>query len=395
MTTPVPAPAPSSPPRWPRRLGLLAAVVAATLLLWWMRRPAPLDVVTVREGPLEVTVAEQGITRVRDVAVVSAPVAGRWVPAPLDPGDAVRAGTVLGTLHPVPLDAAALAEAEARRDAARGARDDAVAQREALRLAAEEAARTLRRVERLEAAGAASPEALEQARTADAVRRDAADAGTARVAAAEAALRGAEAMVAGQRPRGGGARVVRAPRAGTLLRRLEEQERVLPAGTPLARVGNLDALEVVVRVLSSDLPAVRPGTSVRFTVGAAPTTAAGAPVDTLRGVVARVEPAARTVVSALGVEEQRADVVVALPARRPPLGEGHALEATLVLWQGARVAQLPASAVVRGDTGWVAYLVRRGRPTPVPITLGARGADAVQLRAGLRLGDSVVRTPAP
>jgi multidrug efflux pump subunit AcrA (membrane-fusion protein) len=62
-----------------------------------------------------------------------------------------------------------------------------------------------------------------------------------------------------------------------------------------------------------------------------------------------------------------------------------------VLWQGARVPQLPASAVVRGDTGWVAHLVRRGRATPVPITLGARGADAVEVRHGLRVGDTVVR----
>jgi HlyD family secretion protein len=356
-----------------------------------MRRPAPLDVVVVTEGPLEVTVAEQGITRVRDAVVVSAPVGGRWVPAALAPGDAVRAGTVLGTLYAVPLDAAALAEAEARRDAARAARDDAAAQREALVLAADEAARTLRRVERLEAAGGASREALEQARTAHAVRQDAVAGASARVVAAEAAWRSARAQMAGQRPQGGGARVVRAPRAGRLLRRLEEQERVLPAGTPLARVGDLGTLEVVVHVLSSDLPAVRPGTPVRFTVGAAPTTVAGAPVDTVRGVVTRVEPAARTVISALGVEEQRVDVVDAQPMARPPLGEGHALEATLVLWQQARVPQLPASAVVRGDTGWVAHLVRRGRATPVPVTLGARGADAVMVRHGLRVGDTVVR----
>jgi HlyD family secretion protein len=185
--------------------------------------------------------------------------------------------------------------------------------------------------------------------------------------------------------------VVRSPRAGTLLRRLEEQERVLPAGTPLARVGDLATLEVVVRVLSSDLPTVRPGTAVRFTVGAAPTTVAGTAVDTLRGTVTRVEPAARTVLSALGVEEQRADVVVALPTAKPTLGEGHALEATLVLWQAARVPQLPTSAVVRGDTGWVAHLVRRGRATPVPVTLGARGVDAVEVRHGLHVGDLVLR----
>ena len=381
----------SSPTRWRLRLALVAAVVAAGLLIWWLRRPAPLEVVTVTEGPLEVTVAEQGITRVRDAVVVSAPVSGRWVPAALDPGDAVRAGTVLGTLYPMPLDAAAMAEAEARREAARAARDDAVAQRDALGMVAEEAARTLRRVARLEAAGGASPEALEQARTAHAMRQEAVVGATARVVAAEAAWRSAQALVAGQRPQGGGARMVRSPRAGTLLRRLEAQERVLPAGTPLARVGDLGTLEVVVRVLSSDLSVVRPGTTVRFTVGAATTTVAGTAVDTLRGTVTRVEPAARTVLSALGVEEQRADVVVALPPGPAPLGEGHALEATLVLWQGARVPQLPASAVVRGDTGWVAHLVRRGRATPVPITLGARGADAVEVRYGLRVGDKVVR----
>ncbi|MBU6366996.1 MAG: HlyD family efflux transporter periplasmic adaptor subunit [Gemmatimonadetes bacterium] len=387
----------NTPPPPRRRWGLIIAAAAVALalafVLWWRARPAPPTLAVVVEGPLEVTVQEQARTRVRGAVTVSAPVAGRWVPVALDPGDAVRAGARLGTLYPVPLDAAALAQAQGAHDAARAALGEATAQRAALAEAQAEAVRARRRVERLEAAGGASPEALEQARTIEAERNDALAAATARMAAAEAAVRGAEAVVAGQ---GGGARGARplvAPRGGTVLLRLEEQERVLPAGTPLVRLGNLDALEAVIRVLSSDAALVRPGTRVRFTVGASPTTVAGAPADTLVGAVVRVDPAARTIVSALGVEEQRVDVVAALPARRPALGEGHALEADVVLWRGERVVQLPAAALVRGDTGWVAHVWRRGRAVPVPVTLGARGAAMVEVRAGVAVGDSVVLYP--
>jgi HlyD family secretion protein len=396
MTDPLAPPAAVRRRRWRLLVPAAAVVLAVALLLWWRARPTPPPLGVVTEGVLEVVVQEQALTRVRRAVTVSAPVSGRWVPAALDPGDAVPRGALLGTLHPVPLDAAALAEARGAREAARAALDEATAQRAALAEALAEAGRTRQRVARLEAAGGASPEALEQARTLEAQRGDALEAATAHVAAAAAALRSAEAVVAGQALGGArGVRRVAAPRSGTVLVRLEEQERVLPAGTPLVRLGNLGELEVVIRLLSSDASQLRPGAPVRFTVGAAPTTAAGTPVDTLVGAVVRVEPAAHTVVSALGVEEQRVDVVASLPARRPALGEGHALEAAVVLWRGARVRQLPTAALVRGDTGWVAYRWRRGRAVPVPVTLGARSATSVEVRAGVQVGDSVVLYPRP
>ncbi|MEO1368279.1 MAG: hypothetical protein AAFX50_13990, partial [Acidobacteriota bacterium] len=80
--------------KWRRRalLGLVAVAVLATIAVLMRPQPVPADFATVTRGPLQVTLDEEGETRVRDRFVVSAPVAGRLLRIELEPGDPVRAG---------------------------------------------------------------------------------------------------------------------------------------------------------------------------------------------------------------------------------------------------------------------------------------------------------------
>ena len=122
------------------------------------------------------------------------------------------------------------------------------------------------------------------------------------------------------------------------------------------------------------------------------------------GRVRLVEPAAATRVSALGVEEQRVNVIVDVVDPPAALGDGFRLDARIVVWEGEDVLTVPASALVRAagaagaagaaaGGGWAVYLVENGRATLREVRVGRMGGAAAQVLGGLRAGDRVVVFP--
>jgi HlyD family secretion protein len=166
---------------------------------------------------------------------------------------------------------------------------------------------------------------------------------------------------------------------------LEESERVVPAGTPLLEVGNARGLEVVVDVLSEDAVRITPGDAVRID---------GWGGDrTLQGQVRLVEPAAFTEVSALGVEEQRVNVIIDLADAPPSLGAGYRVEARVVTWAGTDVLSVPTSALFQREGQWQLFVVEDGRAALRAIEIGHRNADAAEVVSGLRQGETVIVFP--
>jgi HlyD family secretion protein len=165
----------------------------------------------------------------------------------------------------------------------------------------------------------------------------------------------------------------------------ERSERVVAVGAPILEVGDPAALELVVDVLSSDASRIRPG--------------AVALIDdwgdgeSLTGRVRRVEPAAFTRVSALGVDEQRVNVVIDLPRLPPGLSDGYRVETRIVVWEGADVTLVPISALFRQEEDWAVFLVRDGRTKLSRVRIGERNAMGAQVLGGLRAGDEVVVFP--
>lgn len=381
------------------RRGLLAAAILAAAVATVMAlrpRPVPVDVATVAHGPLVVAIEESGVTRVIDRYLVSAPVTGSVSRAALDPGDAVREGDVLGRIVPALsplLDERARTEAEAQLSVALSALGQAQAMAERAAVAKEQADRELARTKQLAASGSLSPQALEQAEFDARMRgqeRSSADfatkVATEQVRAARAAL-GRE----GERPaRTSSSRYVDvlAPVSGRVLRVQQKSAGVVQAGAPLLEVGDPTALEVVVDLLTTDAVRIVPGTPVAIEGwgGDRP----------LAGRVRRIEPSAFTRPSALGVDEQRVNVVVALTDPRErweALADGYRVEARLVLWQADDVTKVPQGAVFRHGDGWAAFRVDSGVAHLVPVTLGHRGETEVEIASGIARGAAVVVHP--
>lgn len=361
----------------------VVALVAGSVLRG--RSIGAVDAGRVTLGPLESTIREDGFTRVKEEYVVSAPVTGRLLRTSLDVGDQVAAGDLLASVAPVSLDPstasafraelaaararhaealAAVREAEAANDQARREVD----RRRPLR---ESGALTVETFERFEVAAAGSAAALERA-------RESALAAAAAVEAAEARLLGAG---------GGTTEVLRieAPSDGTILRVLEESERVVPAGSPLFHIGVTDGLEIVVDVLTEDAIRVSPGQFVHVSGW-------GGDFD-LEGRVHRLEPAAFTRTSALGVDEQRVNVIVSLSNAPENLGAGYRVVADIVTELGTDLLSIPSSSVFQANGEWSVFVVEESRARLRRVALGIRGAERVEVVEGLAEGELVILYP--
>ncbi|HWS74337.1 MAG TPA: efflux RND transporter periplasmic adaptor subunit [Quisquiliibacterium sp.] len=379
-----------------RRSTLLLAIGAlliAALSAWaFTPRPIPVETRVVGLASFEASVDEEGRTRVRDRFTISAPAAGRLGRIELKAGDAVDAGDLLAVIRPAPpalQDSRMLAQLRERVGAAQAAllRAEAVAARAQAGLA--QARADAKRAAELAQRGFASSSAAEQAALALAQQEQTLKAAQFEQRAAGHELAVAQAALAQterpDRASAGAAIEIRAPVAGRVLEVTQESEAVVTAGEPLLDLGDPASLEAVVEVLSQDATRIRPGMAVRMQ--AAP----GAPE--LGGRVRRVEPSARTKVSALGVEEQRVDVVIDLLQAPESIGDGYRVDARIVVLSEASVPVVPVGALFRQGDGWSAFVLDGGRAHRREVRIGARNQRAARVTDGLEPGETVIVYP--
>lgn len=374
--------------------------LALALVLAWLFRPAavPVDLVAVDRGPLAVSVSDEGETRVRDMYVVSSPVPGRMRRIELEVGDAVEANeTLVARIEPSDpsiLDVRSAAEARANVDAAAAARIHAEAQVRRVQAELDFARAEYERIRALARSHTVSENELDsaqrRARTAEAALAE---------AQAERKVRESEYQVARARLLAPGAArqpvadcdcvSVYSPVSGRVLRIVTESEGVVASGTPLVEIGNPDLLEVVVDLLSADAVRVQAGQRVIIDAWGG-----DQPLD---GVVQRVEPFGFTKVSALGIEEQRVNVVIDITAPRERwerLGHGYRVEPRIVLWESSDVLRVPLSALFRQGDQWAVFVERDGRAELREVEIGQDNGLQAEVRAGLDAGERVVLHPA-
>lgn len=380
---------------WPIGLGLL--LLAGLAFALWPRAVA-VDIATLSEGPMAVTIEDDGVTRVREVYAVSAPIAGRMLRIEVHAGDAIEAQkTVIATIEPADpafRDARAQRELEFTVSAARAAQDLAAANvrgREAdLRLARQERERARQlftkgivakaRLDNAEAAVLSLDAALETAQAA--LRQRAFE-----VKTAEASL-----VVPSDGTRVKGAKhccfTIRAPIDGRILRVLQENEAVVQMGTPLVEVGDPAHLEIVVDLLSTDAVKVSEGDAVLITRWGGE--------GALNAKVRRVEPFGFLKVSSLGIEEQRVNVIIDLtdpPDRWRRLGHGYQIDAAILRWRSDKVLQVPIGALFRQGEDWAVFRNDGGRARLTTVKIGQMNDRAAQVLQGLKAGDQVVSHP--
>ncbi len=346
-----------------RILTILAIAGALAVTVWAvLPRPVPVEIAAVTKGRFVATVDEDGKTRVRERYVVAAPLAGRLTRVRLKVGDSVKADEAVATILPSPapfLDPRARSEALQRLGGAEAARERTIAAVERTKAQAEQARKDLDRVRTLAQTGAATTQALERAETAMRVADRDLRAAEFLDHATEHEVEQAKALLA----RYGDNNItppeqwnVTAPVAGVVLKVIQESETVVQPGAPLIDIGDARDLEIVVDVLSTDAVEIHPGAAVAIEHWGGP--------GTLTGRVRRVEPAAFTKISTLGVEEQRVNVLIDIaspPQQWAGLGDAYQLDTRITVFTRDDATIIPSGALFRVGESWNVYVVSDGR----------------------------------
>ena len=368
-----------------RSLGYAAMAAAVVLFLAWWAWPEPRIVETARvaRGPVQVAIEEDGETRAIDRYGVAAPVAGRLLRVVLREGDVVKAGQVVAEIAPVPLSETDRDLLEAKLESARALKLEADERVRRAEADAAQAERDRVRAADLVAKKFMADQALEQAEVA--VKTKAADlkAARARAVAAAADVEAARAALTAVRAKAPTVRVT-SPVNGSVLRIVEKSERVLQPGTVLVTVGDPKALEIVIDVLSNDAVRVRPGMRMLITGWGGPE---------IEAVVRLVEPAAFKKISALGVEEQRVNVIGDFKTVPPGIGDAYRVDARIVVAEKADALRVPVGALFQREGKWTVLVVDGGRLASRAVELGLRGARNAEIVAGLSEKEEVVLYP--
>lgn len=368
----------------PRHLGIIITAVLVVGIIVYALLPAAIEVevATVRRKDMRGEIEAEARIRFADRYVLSLPSTATLVRVTFEPGDTVKAGDVLATFYPPTLDVRQRDELQARAQAAGAAITEATSRIAAMEPIVEQVRRKQRRIQVLFGRGAVSSEQAEMAVDATLQLERELDAARSRLALI---VHERDAALAAVRAPAGAVMSLRAPISGVILRRYEHQERLLPAGTPVIEVGHIGPVEIVADVISTDAVNIKPGMN-------AVVEGWGKDVP-LPATVLRVEPAARTKVSALGIEEQRVDVVLRLDTVEATLGDNYKVDTRIMLWQNPSAVAVPLSALMGRHGAWSVYIERDGRATMWSVSIGRRTTLYAEVLSGLTPNDRVITHP--
>lgn len=379
-------------------LGLVFALVIGSLVYALQPQPVPVDTTQIERGTIEVTIDDEGETRIREVYTVSAPIGGKMQRSPREVGDPViKDKTVVAVIRPGDpefLDVRRRRELEAAVAAYKAAvslGESKIRQtRSELTFAKSDHARAKRLAER----GIVSERALEKAELEVDVRRAAIAQAEADLELKRRELESAKARLIGPEQLGiaeddGNCCVqVRAPVSGNVLKIHHESQQVVQAGAELLEIGNPQDLEIVTDLLSTD--------AVKIKIGAEARIEAWGGEQTLRARVKRIDPAGFTKVSALGIEEQRVNAVLDIVDPKETwtaLGHDFRVFVRISVWKSDNALRVPISALFRTGKDWSVFKVVASKAGLTRVEVGHRNAEVAQILSGLAAGDTVILHP--
>jgi HlyD family secretion protein len=376
------------------KIALAAGLVALALLVAWALRPQPVavELAEATRGTFEQVIADDGKTRVRDRYVIAAPLAGRVERIRLQEGDPVRQDQVVALLTPTApafLDARTARELQERLGGAEAQLARARAETLKVQAQRDQARNDLERQTRLSKEGFVSQTALEQARLSLRTMDRAVDAARYAEDAAGHEVRQAKAALTRYQSGEPGAKwEVTSPVSGAVLKVVQRSEAPVGLGAPLLEVADARSLEAIVDVLSQEAVAIRPGMPARLDLGAG--------VPPLAARVRLVEPAAFTKVSALGVEEQRVNVVLdfAEPLDKvQTIGDAFRVDARIIVFEEKNAIRVPVAALFREGEGFAAFVVEGDTARKRAVKAPRRNATEALVEEGLQPGEQVVVYP--
>lgn len=377
-----------------------AMIVSGVGLIIWlvyafMPAAVKVETATVGRGDIVVTIQDDGKTRVKDLYVISAPIAGRLLRIDKEVGDAVAGGkTVLATML---ASTSAFLDSRSKESAKAGVR----AAKAALELAESDARRAeaevafaksdLSRIEPLFKGGTVSQSMMDRATLQLQQAESGLKASRAAINVRKAELANAEALLAppveGNKGSGSAILPIKSPVSGAVFALHHESEGVVAAGTPLLSVGNASELEIVADFLSTSAVKVRRGAAVLIE---------GWGGERIMGRVRLVEPTGFLKVSALGIEEQRVNIIIDFDeplTAFEKLGHGFRVEPKIVIDHKIDQLRVPISSLFRSDGGWAVFTVIDGSAHLTPVKIGAFNVDYAGVLSGLKLGEVVILHP--
>lgn len=374
---------------------IIIAVVVLATVYGFLPKTQQVDIVNVSRGPLQVTIEEEGRTRLKDRFVITAPTAGYLERVRAKVGDSVKRGQVVIVLEPLRspvLDPRSRAEAEATVNAAQASLNAAVERESAAAADADYMEKRLERLKNLYSKGSIAKDQYDQieaeTKKARAVQRSAKAAIDVACSEQERATSLLQNYSSGQKTAGQNKVYVSSPVSGNIFRIYRESEGAVNIGEPLMDIGNSKNLEVRVEVLSSDAVKIKKGTNVLFKRWGRE--------EPLTGRVLIVEPAGFTKISSLGVEEQRVLIIadITSPAEMwRVLGDGYRLEAHFIVWEGKDILQIPTSALFRSGKDWAVFVEENGKARRRLVEVGQRTGLTVEIVSGLNESERVVAYP--
>lgn len=379
--------------RWKKLLPWIIGGGVVAIIAWGLRpKPIDVEVEPIKRGPLTVRVSEEGKTRIRNRYIVATPVAGRMQRVPFKAGDEVRANeTVITMIEPAQapiLDPRAREQAEAVVSMREAGRKQAAESLEVARASLDLAERDRDRIRSVKREGGVAQTDRDRAENQAIVQ-------SAQVRAAEFALQIAEsqlteAKAALERPQGSTGELVKvtSPVSGRVLKVIQESETIVTPGMEIMEVGDPRDLEIEAEMLSRDAVAMKEGDSVLIEQWGGNTP--------LQARVRRIEPAAFTKVSALGVEEQRVYVLSDLidpPAHAQSLGDRYRVEVRVAIWHSDDVMLIPAGALFRQGNDWKTFVLENGMAKLTTVDAGHSDGRHTEILSGLTPGTEVLVHP--
>jgi len=373
--------------------GIILVVVSATIY-GFIPKAIEVDLVEVSRGPLQVTIEEEGRTRLKERFVISAPITGYMQRVSAKVGDPVRKGQIMVALEPLrsqALDPRSRAEAEAIVSAVEAGLNAALEKERAATADTEYIEKRLERMTRLYAKGSVAKDQLDQIQSEAKKARAVQGAAKAAVDVSRADLERAKKTLQDYSRRRTETRDtvnVASPADGSIFKIYRESEGTVAAGEPLMDIGNAKNLEVRVDLLSSDAVKIKKGARVFFKRWGGQ--------GTLTGIVRVIEPAGFTKLSSLGVEEQRVLVIADMTSPSDEwraLGDGYRLEAHFVIWEGKEILQVPASVLFRSGTKWAVFLEDNGKARQRIVEIGQRNGLTAEIISGMKEKERVIAHP--
>lgn len=112
----------------------------------------------------------------------------------------------------------------------------------------------------------------------------------------------------------------------------------------------------------------------------------------LTGTIIQINDFAQSEVSALGLEEHRVKVTVAIADTDAlTLKDGYEVQGEFQLYHASDVLAVPNSALYKEDGNWYVFTIQNRTAVKTPVEIGYQAVSVTEIKAGLTEGETIIK----